>query len=185
MLFLRVAALLGVAGSLGACSAGAGANAPRQADLGAADVRLLSPDSFTSVLGDDVRPVDTRLPGTQYAFRNATASELLVLYQSPGTTRHSISEISIQSLARPEGLMFPGEPAHFRTGRGVRLGISRAGLVKILGEPTREAGGTLYYRLERNAEPVWLEAFNMPYYRGSYTFAEGRLVSLIFGFPTP
>jgi hypothetical protein len=165
--------------------------APQAADSGIAGILLYDPPSTLSILGQHPpkTPVEGSpklygLPARELTYLNASRTEQLVLYLPPGAMNLTVSEARVAP-ARGEHPVFPGEPASFVTSRSIKLGMSQAEIISILGAPTSSSPDELQYRIEREAALEWLAEFDFPYYSASYRFRDGRLVSFVFGFALP
>ena len=164
---------------------------PRAADPGVSGINLEDPGSTLSVLGPHPprTPVEGSaeihgLPGRELTYLNASRTEQLVLYVAPGAINLSVSEARVGP-AVGEHPVFPGEPPTFVTARGIKLGMSQAEVIAILGPPLSTSPEELRYRIEREAAREWLAEVNLPYYEASYQFKAGHLASFGFGFPVP
>ncbi len=69
------------------------------------------------------------------------------------------------------------------TRKGIRLGMARADLEALIGEPAHLIGETSIYEL--SGDTALLRRYNMPIYRATYAFEDCLLIGFQFGFPYP
>ena len=69
------------------------------------------------------------------------------------------------------------------TRKGIQLGMARADLEALIGEPAYLIGETSIYEL--SGDTALLRRYNMPIYRATYAFQDDLLIGFQFGFPYP
>ena len=159
---------------------------PRPADLGVASIVFLDAKSAIARLGETPPMTGEGSPFQSARYVNDDRTETLTLIMHPGSIRMEFSE-AIVELADPSVSYprFPGGAKSFQTLRGIKLGMTRQEVEKILGSPDSETRETVRYLLDETNAKNWLARFNMPVYYGSYEFADGKLVTFSFGFEYP
>ncbi|MDH3920504.1 MAG: hypothetical protein OEU25_20265 [Rhodospirillales bacterium] len=157
---------------------------PQFLDLSIARIALLEPASTTRRLGAAPHLDHEALGFSYYRYRNATGSQAITLIGHPGDIRFSIAEVQI-SRRRADDVLpaFPNGVRDFVSGKGIKLGLSRAQVLEILGPPTAEIRSSIECRAEGHA--AILSNFSMPSYVGTYHFEQGLLTEFRFGFPYP
>jgi hypothetical protein len=165
---------------------------PNQPDIAVYGVELSDSLSAVLQLGSSYELVETE-DGLPYAvFTNTTETEVLKLYRHYGDTTPKFREAEVLAtgdLDSDEEATVLDTP-HFRTGRGVRLGMSRKEVDDRFGSCARTvvgAGPREIYRYEITdiATSDLLKAHNMPLYYAEYTFEQDKLVRFAFGFSYP
>ncbi len=92
--------------------------------------------------------------------------------------------MSVDYAAAPSELpVLAGDPEAFVTRKGIRLGMTRAELEALIGEPAYLIGETSIYEL--SGDSAILRRYNMPIYRATYGFKDDLLIGFQFGFPYP
>ncbi len=125
-----------------------------------------------------------------FRYVNAGKNEVLDLVMHPGGVRY---EFMVFRLRRPRGAEATTATVagleSFRSGRGVRLGLTVAELARVLGAPLRQSvsggNGVMVYRCTSQATCPTLKQVNMPAYEGKYSFRGGILVACEWGYPYP
>ena len=142
-------------------------------------------------------------------FFSSDGKQTLALQQYPGggIDDYMMSEVALTRLGAnatlsDEDSRYMGKaskkqklPAvEFVTGRGIKLGVTKAEVLKRLGasciETLKTEGGseTVRYQFEEaepEKMPAFLKAANMPEYLAEYQFESGKLVRFRFGYPYP
>lgn len=165
---------------------------PLSADISVHGIFLGHPDSAEKVLGKTI-PVSEESEGGGFPkaeFLNRAGTEKLTVIAHPGDVVNSFHEFRLEGVptgdAGAQAKPLPVE--RFTTGKGLRLGIDRVALEKILGKPVEEKvseeGTELSYAITDEESPL-LKHHHMPSYYGRYLFAGGRLVRIEFGFEYP
>ena len=167
------------------------------ADISVAGIKLVDAKSSRVVLGREISSStdpaliedDTEMP---HAFAiNKAGTEVLTLYFHYGGEVMAFSEFKVslksESKLTSKPIKLAGT-ANFVTGKGIKLGLSKAQLIKILGPPqeSKSAGGAviLDYRIE-DKEAGELLGYPAYLYYGKYTFKAGKLTEFRFGFEYP
>lgn len=127
----------------------------------------------------------------EYRFTNPDSSEFLKLVQYPGTGFGKIDEIEVE---KPASALKHQPPvtkiniSHFQTESGIRLGVSKADLIKIKGIPDTDENikniNICSYVVNGN-DNKFLKRYNMPSYHAGYSFQNDRLIKFTFGFGYP
>jgi hypothetical protein len=165
---------------------------PEKPDVSIFGIELGDPLSTVLQLGSDYELVedDDNLP---YAvFTNATETEVMKLFRHYGDTTNSFQEAEVlatESLDRDEDAIVLDTP-RFRTGRGVKLGLTRKEVLDRFGDCAAVASNAgspdvVRYELADIATSDLLKAHNMPLYYAEYAFSEDKLVRFAFGFSYP
>lgn len=164
---------------------------PRQADISVSGIFLNDPESTHKILGNPSEPVesDDDFPILQVC--NSNTTEILTLVFHYGDVRDSFSEFRVCNISKtPTNCIMPLKGVdHFVTGKGIRLGISKKELIKILGPgftETKEGDQiTIHYKIDDFETSSFLKEYNLPVYYGSYHLREDKLVKFEFGFEYP
>jgi hypothetical protein len=191
--FLPVLVLLGSATFV---SAGP-KSIPRVADLSIAGIKLDDAKSSRAVLGREISSstdpalIEDNAEMPHAIAVNKAGTQVLTLYVHYGGEVMAFSEFRV-SLASETNLT--GKPiklagvATFVTGKGIKLGLSEAQLIKILGPPQERSSGSgaviLDYRIE-DPEAGQLLHYPADLYYGTYSFKAGKLTEFRFGFHYP
>ncbi|KFF03539.1 hypothetical protein [Flavobacterium reichenbachii] len=128
----------------------------------------------------------------QYHFYSNREDETLTLIQHPGDSKYQISIFKIENSTK-ESLNYRKIKADaFKTGKGIKLGMSKNDIVKILGKCYAPIDSTkgyieLYYTIElpNDSKSKLLEKNNMPSYYASYKLWNNKLQKFEFGFEYP
>lgn len=151
-------------------------------DLAINDLPLQTPEETGPVLS--AASVTHAAGQTLYRFANLDGSQTLTLTTHPGDERYSVSVVSVGYATGQSALpVLAGDPEAFVTRKGIRLGMARADLEALIGEPAYLIGYTSVYEL--SGDTALLRRYNMPVYRGTYAFEDDRLIGFRFGFPYP
>ena len=153
-------------------------------DLAINGLPLLTPAETGPVLSGTDNAVVHAAASTLFRFSNADGSQVLTLTVHPGSERYSVATASVsyrrQASSRP---VLPGQPEAFVSRKGIQLGMARADVEALIGEPDELIGDTAVYELA--GESAILRRFNMPVYRATYAYEDNRLIGFQFGFPYP
>jgi hypothetical protein len=126
-----------------------------------------------------------------HLYSSNDGKQLLVLVRHPGSAGATVAQVTV---IWSELCPFGGprvQARDFRTGRGVRLGMKTAEVLRIYGKPTRAEKSedgfftTLVYECVEKTRCPALEQVNYPAYEGRYVFAGGALRAFTVGFPYP
>jgi hypothetical protein len=75
----------------------------------------------------------------------------------------------------------------FKTGKGIKLGMSKVEVIKILGGgfeiTTDKDTKIIKYTIEGMEKSKILQKYNAPEYFGEYVFQKDKLIKMSFGFP--
>lgn len=165
---------------------------PNLPDVAVFGVELGDPLSTVLQLGSGYELIETE-DGLPYAvFTNTTETEVLKLYRHYGDTTGTFQEAEVLAIGDLDG----DEEAtvldtpHFRTGRGIRLGMSSKEVDDRFGACARSVVGAgprevTRYEITDIATSDLLKAHNMPLYYAEYTFEQDKLVRFAFGFSYP
>lgn len=163
-------------------------------DLSIAGIGLFDANSTAAALGGPPEPDPSfsvvATTHRYFTYLNQAGLEQLTLVKLPridpfpGSHPYSIAEVWVK-LAEGEGHYppFPNSLGGFVTGKGIRLGMTRAQTLEILGPPTSADQDSIFYLLTGEC-PV-LQRFEMKEYSAGYTFAGDELTSFSFGFDDP
>lgn len=163
---------------------------PRQADLMVLGIVLDHPESAKNAFGLKLEPEDPDAIHLRMALCNQDKHEKLVLSFYERDIAIIISELQVERVHTPHAdcIVPPQYIAHFMSGKGVHLGMSRNEVVRILGNgyvkhphPDEQV---ISYRIDNKDSPV-LQRHNVPAYYGQYHFKENRLVKFVMGFELP
>lgn len=167
---------------------GAGAFIP---DSIAAGVLLRDTTSAIAVLGrfptEELLEDHRDMP--RASFFNQDSTEILTVYIHYGGYRNEYCELRI---SEPEGgsVRAALPIARFTSGRGVKLGLSVAEVVRMFGNtPARDIGNNgnvrLSYAIKDFAASTFLQRFNYPSYYARFSFEHDQLIDYRFGFEYP
>lgn len=189
-LCVAAALLLGLAGASGGRAAqpagGPGCDLPN-ADFRLHGIELGDDESTVRVLGRDfVTVVDD--PSSDFAwaiFASADRRQWMLLRHHAGDIEHSYMEFEVKA-AGPDTRPLKLPAKEFVSGRGVRLGMAKADVVRLFGpcfKVTKTGNSELlrYEITDENPAAPILARSNMPQYYAEYEFVNGRLVRFRFG----
>lgn len=128
----------------------------------------------------------------QYHFYSNMESETLTLIQHPGDSKYQISIFKVENSSKESFNYRKFKVDAFKTGKGIKLGMSKSDIVKILGKCYAPIDSTkgyieLYYTIElpNDSKSKLLEKNNMPSYYASYKLWNNKLQKFEFGFEYP
>ncbi len=165
---------------------------PTNPDIAIYGVELGDPLSAALQLGSSYELVEDD-GGLPFAvFTNAAETEVLKLYKHHGDKSGSFREVEVLATGDLESDVDATvlDTPHFRTGRGIKLGLSRKEVVDRFG-PCAATGNTetgadvIRYEITDIATSDLLKAQNMPLYYAEYAFEQDKLVRFVFGFSYP
>lgn len=161
---------------------------------------LENPD--TSILGINIRDVESakyiirekdKIDDLgQYHFYSNLERETLTLVQHPGDAKYQISIFKVETSSKQSYNYRQIKVDTFKTGKGIKLGMNKSGIIKKLGKCYAPIDSTkgyieLYYRIElpKDSKSKLLEKNNMPIYYASYKLRKDKLEKFEFGFEYP
>lgn len=125
-----------------------------------------------------------------WRYANETQTEILEFYRHPGGVAADFMEFQVRAAAAATGA--PAQRTRlgaFQSGKGIRLGLSAADVMKRLGPPLEHRQGNtvlvLSYGCSSPQVCSALTAVNMPEYRSEYRFTDDALVAFKAGYPYP
>ena len=128
----------------------------------------------------------------QYHFYSNMESETLTLIQHPGDSKYQISIFKVENSSKESFNYRKFKADAFKTGKWIKLGMSKSDIVKILGKCYAPIDSTkgyieLYYTIElpNDSKSKLLEKNNMPSYYASYKLWNNKLQKFEFGFEYP
>lgn len=145
-----------------------------------------------SLSADKVIGTDNKTDNKEkYNFYSKLDRETLTLTQHPGDGKNQISIFSVSFSDKADHGYKQLNLDTFQTEKGIKLGMSKAQVVKRLGDCYAVVDSSndfieLYYRIENpNDRTGILERHNMPIYYATYTFWKNELRYYEFGFEYP
>lgn len=166
---------------------------PTNPDIAVHGIELGDPLSTVLQLGSDYQVAEDESGTDTAAFTNTTETEILLLHRLFGDKAdvfESAEVLSAEDLDADVEATVLDTPL-FRTGRGVRLGMTRKDVLDRFGAcaavPSDAGDGTevIRYEVADATASDFLKAHNMPSYAAEYTFKGDRLVRFGFGFSYP
>ena len=162
-------------------------------DVSFAGLPLMTMIGHTDILGDlhQYHIFDSAGVARSYVFINDSLHQYIKLTSFPGGSLESFDRIEVGYTKDlpSEGHINHHRFAVFTSESGVRLGMSRAELVKIKGSPphiTKTSSGELYtYKITDIAKSPFLQKYHMPEYTAAFSFTKDKLTDYDFGFPYP
>ncbi len=123
-------------------------------------------------------------------FLTADRSQLLEISANPGGSGDVVDEICVRLPTPSQRRVVPATGlVQFVSSKGIGLGASPADVGAAFGKPQETAQRAqrrvLVYRCADPSRCPFLQHANMPEYRGTYVFEEGRLVEFCTGYPYP
>ena len=169
----------------------------KTADVSITGIRLNDAKSSRVVLGREISSgtdpalIEDNTEMPHATATNKTGTEVLTFFFHPGGEVMAFSEFKVSLVSEAK---LTGKPiklariASFVSGKGIKLGLSKAQLIKILGPPQQSssAGGAtiLDYRIQ-DPEAGQLLGYPAELYYGTYAFKAGKLAEFRFGFRYP
>lgn len=174
------------------CRVSSAACPPTNPDIAIYGVELGDPLSAALQLGSGYELVEDESGLPLAVFTNAAESEVLKLYKHHGDKSGSFREAEVLATGDLESDVDATvlDTPHFRTGRGVKLGLSRKEVLDRFG-PCAATGSTesgadvIRYEITDITTSDLLKAQNMPLYYAEYAFEQDKLVRFVFGFSYP
>lgn len=118
---------------------------------------------------------------------NKTQSEYLLLYQFEGATLNSYSKFEIISIKEYTPTLKATETIYenFISESGLRLNMTLDEVIAKKGNDFIREDDKIIYRINSNDKSDFLKRYNMPGYSMEFSFKEGHLYKLIYGFDYP
>ncbi len=165
---------------------------PTNPDIAIYGVELGDPLSAALQLGSSYELVEDESGLPHAVFTNAAESEVLKLYKHHGDKSGSFREVEVLATGDLDSDVDATvlDTPQFRSGRGIKLGLSRKEVVDRFG-PCAATGSTeggadvIRYEITDIAGSDLLKAQNMPLYYAEYAFEQDKLVRFVFGFSYP
>ncbi len=166
---------------------------PTNPDIAVYGVELGDPLSTVLQLGSDYPVAEDENGADTVAFTNTAETEILLLHRLFGDKAdvfESAEVLTAEDLDADVEATVLDTPL-FRTGRGVRLGMTRKDVLDRFGAcaaaPTDAGDGSelIRYEIIDATASDFLKTHNMPAYVAEYTFRGDRLVRFVFGFSYP
>ncbi|MBD3271236.1 MAG: hypothetical protein GF384_01700 [Elusimicrobia bacterium] len=168
-------------------SAGRKYPVPIAVDLSINKIILRDAQSAEKVLGEEIELDGMVVPKAHYY--NKKKTEILTIVFHNGDQRNEFSEFIVRSSTEMIRGPIHRLPAvsYFKTGKGVRLGITKKELSKRLGrfyvEKENSEDKTTVLTYDISEKPT--ERYDWSLYYGRYVFKDGRLIEFAFGFQYP
>ena len=165
---------------------------PTNPDIAIYGVELGDPLSAALQLGTNYALVedDSGLPHA--VFTNTAETEVLKLYMHHGDKSGSFREAEVLATGDLDADVDATvlDTPHFRTGRAIKLGLSRQEVLERFGAcaatgNTESGADVIRYEITDIATSDLLKAQNMPLYYAEYAFEQDKLVRFVFGFSYP
>lgn len=120
-------------------------------------------------------------------FVNASKTEILKLIFHHGSGENEFSEMELSSNPNGQEGILLEDIDHFQSGRGIKLGMTKAEVEKILGKANMPSPNKLRYRIVDVdlSDSDFLKKYNLPMYYIDAEFKDGILVGYKFGFDYP
>jgi hypothetical protein len=157
-------------------------------DTSVYDINIRDYESAKKIIGENDRIDDFG----QYHLYSNLESETLTLVQHPGDAKYQISIFKVEYSSRLSYNYRQIKVDAFKTGKGIKLGMSKSDIVKKLGKCYIPIDSTkeyikLYYKIElpNDTKSKLLEKNNMPTYYASYELLKDKLKKFEFGFEYP
>ncbi len=163
---------------------------PRCVDLSLNAMRFCDSASATAVLGPRII-IPWRLSGVgdstsapegEVRFLNAAKTEMLTIFAASNYVYFRF--IVSSPKGTPKGIQRLKGVKSFKSGKGIRLGMSQAELIEKLGKgyvETTEEGLTVYSYVVDD-HPSIVEVYGYPEYSAHYKFRQDKLAEFSFGF---
>jgi hypothetical protein len=167
------------------------------ADFSVAGIKLNDAKSSKAVLGREISSstdpalIENNAEMPHALATNKAGTQVLTLYLHYGGEVMAFSEFKVSVTSETK---LTGKPIKlagvetFVTGKGIKLGLSEAQLIKILGPPQEKSSTNeavvLDYRIE-DPEAGEFFGYTSDLYYGTYTFKAGKLTEFRFGFRYP
>lgn len=164
---------------------------PKSADISVINVQLLHRESTESILGAEIKIIESESDFPKAYFFNEQEDQLLTFVVFPGSKKNNISQFIIEQHTNMEISNIPSIAGvrDIITGKGIRVGQKPEQIIKILGKPDQSIlKGNIQiikYSIENYSSSELLKFYNFPAYIGEYTFENSKLVKIWFGFIYP
>lgn len=167
------------------------ADVPREVDLSISGIALNNVQHAKAPWGNTPALDDPEGDRPTAYYCNADNTERLGLVYYEGDTAYIIGEFKLEQVNTPyvDCSPSPQPIAHFISGKGISLGMSREQVVGLLGHPHHQHPQldeiVLIYRIDNKSESDFLQHHSAPAYFGQYHFKQEKLVKFGFGFEFP
>jgi hypothetical protein len=155
-------------------------------------IKLQDPTSLKSMIPNIMTLVDYEGPGAQACLLNKDETESAILIFHAGSTANEVAEIHVYSkLNGPTKCSKPIKLGidRFITESNIKLYMLKKDLIKIKGQPhlIDKINGEeiLQYIINDYEKNDFLKRYNYPEYHAFYTFKQGKLIKMDFGFTYP
>lgn len=184
---------MAIAVSLQSAGTAHAACVPTNPDISVYGIELGDPLSTVLQLGSDYLVAEDENGADTAAFTTTSETEILLLHRLYGDKAdvfESAEVLSAEDLDDDVEATVLDAPL-FRTGRGVRLGMTRKDILDRFGACAAAPSGagdgteTIRYEIADATASDFLKTHNMPAYVAEYTFRGDRLVRFAFGFSYP
>ena len=151
-------------------------------------IKLRNSASAESNLGDAMARLDTTKDLPDVFFKNKTGTEFLRLVFFPGDNKNTFSVFEV-SKANANQNASSSSFANFTTESGIKLGLSKAEVIKRSGKDYKEIKSEnatkLRYEIDEKKDKEFLTRYNMPLYFVEYIFKNDLLEKYTLGFEYP
>jgi hypothetical protein len=155
-------------------------------------IKLQDPPSLKTMIPDIMTFVDYKGPRAQACLLNNDETETAILVFHAGSNANEVAEIHVYpSQNRPPKCPKPIKPEidRFITESNIKLFMLKKDLVKIKGQPhlidNINGEEILQYVINDFEKNSFLKRYNYPEYHAFYTFKQGKLVKMDYGFTYP
>jgi hypothetical protein len=151
-------------------------------------IYLLDSKSIINSIGNQKNNIIEDENPTRVQLKNKAETQYLILYHLAGSNTNSFNMFEVGYLSHRDKTFLKTDFTSFISGNGIRLGISKEALIRIIGKnyiKKQEKGlEIIEYRIDgRDNFNMFLDQYNMPMYSADYYFKNDKLVKFIFGFP--
>jgi hypothetical protein len=161
-------------------------------DTSISGIQLHDPPSLKTMIPDIMTFIDYKGPGAQACLLNNDETETAILVFHAGSSANEVAEIHVYSSQnRPTKCSKPIKLQidRFITESNIQLFMLKKDLVKIKGQPhlIDKINGEeiLQYIINDFEKNNFLKRINYPEYHAFYTFKQGKLVKMDYGFTYP
>jgi hypothetical protein len=148
-------------------------------------IELLNPRSIINTLGDISKSQIKDEEQTRVYLLNSNKKVCLTLYHLSGGNKNSYSEFEISNTSCNSSASINSSFQDFIAGN-IKLGISIKSVIREIGGGYKkiktENTEILTYEIDCK-DNNFLQKNNMPVYSARYTFKNGKLINIRFGFP--
>ncbi|WP_143147352.1 hypothetical protein [Chishuiella changwenlii] len=118
------------------------------------------------------------------SFVNNLNTEKFTVYFFYGSTYDEFYQFKIEYLNNEKFYNYL-QYDNFITESGIKLGLSKKDLIKIKGNNYKENNNVIKYIISDYESSPFLQKYNLPAYFSEYTFINGKLIKIYFGFEYP